>query len=76
MDLHKYLRELNEEKRWLDRVIGSLEAVVQQRRAAPALPLRRRGRKPGMGEEERRLISERMRNYWAQKSAARRKAEE
>lgn len=76
MDLHKYLRELNEEKRWLDRVIGSLEAAIQQRRAAPTLPLRRRGRKPGMGEDERRLISERMRNYWAQKKADLGKAED
>lgn len=68
MDLYKYLRELHDEKSRLDRVIHSLEEVVEQRMLPPA-PARRRGRKPGMADDERRLISERMRNYWAQRKA-------
>jgi hypothetical protein len=69
MDLHKYLRELYEEKRRIDRVIRSLEELLEQQLTAPAESLRRRGRRPGMSEEERRHISERMRKYWAGKKA-------
>jgi hypothetical protein len=76
MDLEKYLRELKDEKRRLDRVIGSLEELLEQRLSAPPSPLNRRGRKPGMSDEERRRISDRMRQYWAQRNLARKKAED
>jgi hypothetical protein len=66
MDLNKYLRELHEEKKRLDRVIASLEDVLERQKQGTA-PAGRRGRKPGMSEEERLRISERMRTYWARK---------
>jgi hypothetical protein len=69
MDLNRYLRELHEEKKRLDRVIASLEEMVEQRKHGSA-PARRRGRKPGMSEEERKRISERMRTYWSKKKKA------
>lgn len=65
MDYQKYLRELYEEKKRLDRIIAHLEELAD-RRGAPTPPLeRRRGRKPGMSSEEKTAISNRMREYWA-----------
>ena len=73
MDLYKVIQELYEEKGKLERVITSLEEL--QRTAAVAgefLPaVKRRGRK-SMPAEEREVVSERMRRYWA----ARRKAKQ
>jgi hypothetical protein len=63
MDLYKAIRDLHEEKRRLDRVIETLEGVVKNG-AKVAVPTRRRGRK-NMSAEERKVVSERMRKYWA-----------
>ena len=61
MDLNKAISELHEELRKLNLVIESLEDLTRTGRLAIE---KRRGRK-SMSEEERRLVSERMKNYWA-----------
>ena len=69
MDIFKAIRTLHEERKRLDRLIGSLErlqARAQRQKARP--PARRRGRK-GMSAEERKRVSERMRKYWAARRA-------
>lgn len=72
MDLQRVLRELYEEKKRLEEVIASLEAL-QSGAAARGLEseaigdsARRRGRK-SMGPEERAKVSQRMKRYWAGK---------
>ena len=73
MDLSKALRELYEEKKRLDRVIGALEA--SQKVLAGKRPKRtRRGRK-SMGPEERLAVSRRMSAYWAARRAEQRKVQ-
>jgi hypothetical protein len=68
MDLWKYINELYEEKRRLDKLIESLE-VLHTRQKGHEAPLARRGRKPGMPADERRQVSERMKKYWAERRA-------
>jgi hypothetical protein len=65
MDLYGAIAELLNEKKRLDRLISSLEAM-QNGVAGPALgeAPKRRGRKH-MSEDERREVSERMKRYWA-----------
>lgn len=60
MDFWKALHELHAERHRLNQVIATLEAM---RKGEPP-PLGRRGRK-GMSQEERQLVSERMRSWWA-----------
>jgi hypothetical protein len=61
MDLIKAIRDLREELQKINQVIASLE----QFQSTGTLPgPRRRGRK-SMPKEERQLVSERMRKYWA-----------
>ncbi len=71
MDLYKAIQELYGEKDRLERVIASLEEL---QRTAIALPepspaASRRGRK-SMTPAERREVSERMKNYWANRRNA------
>ena len=66
MDYWATLEELNRERARLDKVIKSLEALAGGRQPAP---ISRRGRK-SMSEAERRIVSERMRNYWASRRSA------
>jgi hypothetical protein len=67
VDLYKTIRVLHEERERLDRLIASLEELKTTGAVEPKP--RRRGRK-GMSAEERRQVSERMRNYWAQRRTA------
>jgi hypothetical protein len=62
MDVLKALRELYLEKSRLDRLIAICESKIkeQDRRLSRS----KRGRK-SMSADERRIVSERMRNYWA-----------
>ncbi len=71
MDLYKAIRELVEERKRIERIIASLEAMLERgsvaskakavsKLAEPA----RRGRK-SMSAEERKQVSERMARYWA-----------
>ncbi len=67
MDIYRAIRELHQEKEKLDHVIASLEEL--QRTASPLKELavvKRRGRK-SMSMEERRIVSERMKKYWAKR---------
>lgn len=69
MDIDKAIRDLYEELKRLNEVIASLEHF-QSTGTVPEP--RRRGRK-SMNAEERKVVAERMRNYWAarrQKKAA------
>ena len=61
MDLHRAIRDLHEELEKLNEVISSLEQF-QITGAIPPPP--HRGRK-SMAAQERRVVSERMKNYWA-----------
>jgi hypothetical protein len=68
MDLNKAIRELRAELEKLNEVIASLE----QFQSTGSLPApRRRGRK-SMPEEERILVSQRMKKYWASRRQKRR----
>ena len=62
MDVIKALRELYLEKSRLDSLIAICESKIkeQDRRLSRS----KRGRK-SMSMEERKIVSERMRNYWA-----------
>ncbi len=65
MDLYKAIRQLYEERARLDRVIASLEELQRAAEAdSEEATAKRRGRK-AMSEEERRQVSERMKQYWA-----------
>ena len=74
MDLYKAIRELVEEKKRIDRIIASLEAMLArgkvgtQGKGIVKDPPKRRGRK-SMSPEERREVSERMARFWAEKRA-------
>lgn len=77
MDLYKAIRELVEERKRIDRIIVSLEAMLAKGKIPgqgkdPATPARRRGRK-SMGDDERKQVSERMSRYWAAKRAEKEK---
>jgi hypothetical protein len=61
MDLNKAIRELREELEKLNEVIASLEQF-QSTGTLPTPP--RRGRK-SMPDQERKMVSERMKRYWA-----------
>ena len=65
MDLYKIISELYFQRGKLDLVIAALEELqrVQQSADGLAAPPLRRGRK-SMSAEERRQVSERMKEYW------------
>jgi hypothetical protein len=64
VNINKTIRELIEEKKRLDRVIGTLE---EMQRTGPvevtALSQKKRGRK-SMDGQARQEVSERMKRYW------------
>ncbi len=74
MDLNKAIRELYAEKQRLEEAIASLEELLESKTSAELLNLdefhlkKRRGRK-SMPPEERRVVSERMKGYWARQRA-------
>lgn len=64
MDLQKAIQELYSERDRINGVIQSLEQIASTNGTVVAR--RRRGRR-SMGAEERQVVSERMRSYWAQR---------
>jgi hypothetical protein len=66
MDLYKAIQELYAEKERLERVIASLEELQRTTVQLPDLPsvTKRRGRK-SMSEAERKIVSQRMKEYWS-----------
>jgi hypothetical protein len=65
MDLLKLIRELREERDRLDEAIAALEILAARggESEAGGATRHKRGRK-SMSEEERALVSERMKQYW------------
>lgn len=66
MDLDKIIRGLKDDKAKLEQSIAELERLSQSNVVFEALQKRKRGRK-SMGVEERKEVSERMRQYWAER---------
>jgi hypothetical protein len=66
MDLHKAIQDLLEEKGRLDRAIQSLESLLLQgkKEIADLSCLKNRRGRTSMGEQERKMVSERMKRYW------------
>ena len=78
MDVIKMIEQLREERDNLDVVIAHLQSISQRRTSVPSPKTasrtgKRRGRK-SMSPEERSVVAERMKVYWAQKRAAETKA--
>jgi hypothetical protein len=67
MDLRKTITELQQERARLDRVIASLEQLAETG-SSDIVALHRRGRR-FMSQQERLIVSERMRRYWAGRKA-------
>ena len=63
MDYRRAIQELIEEKKKLDAAIATLESLLSDRSEKQTS---RRGRK-SMSEDERKIVSERMRRYWAKR---------
>jgi len=66
MDIFEIIQELREERERVDRVIRSLEALMNGEEPREEGAPMRRGRK-SMGQEERLQVSQRMRKYWEQR---------
>ena len=65
MDVYRAIRIFYDEKKRLDKLIESLEELQKRESRGPSPKAKgRRGRKK-MSLEERREVSERMKNYWA-----------
>ena len=67
MDIFEIIQQLREERERVDRVIRSLEALMNG--AEPMeeeISPKRRGRK-SMSQDERLQVSQRMRKYWKQR---------
>ena len=69
MDLEDLIKRLQKECSTLDEIIASLAAMRSSLMEARAAVKKRRGRK-SMGMEERRVIAERVSNYWAMRRQA------
>jgi len=67
MDVLRWLKELHKERELLEKAIRRLELMLDAAKSAETRQRGKRGRKPGMSNEERKEISERMRRYWAQR---------
>jgi hypothetical protein len=63
VNINKTIRELIEEKKRLDRVIGTLEEMQRNGPVEVAAPPKKRGRK-SMDEQARQEVSARMKRYW------------
>ncbi|MCC7499533.1 MAG: hypothetical protein IT160_18275 [Bryobacterales bacterium] len=66
MDLLRAIKELEQERQRLDTAIARLEEMLRETK--PSQPAKRRGRKR-MSSVERRVVAQRMREYWARKRA-------
>ena len=66
MDLTRAIRELYAEKARLEKIISSLEQLLQGETVPAAATGKRRGRK-FMNAQARKEVSERMKKYWAER---------
>jgi hypothetical protein len=69
MDFANLIKKLQKERSALDDVIASLVAARAAAETRAAAVKKRRGRK-SMGMEERRVVAERMKKYWAMRRKA------
>jgi hypothetical protein len=69
MDLYAAINDLRSRKEQVEKLIQVVEGIARERNASPG-SVRGRGRK-SMSAEERLVVSERMRKYWAGKRVAR-----
>ena len=65
MDLTRIIQELRAERHRVQQAIETLEQFQQEKDTA-ASAHKKRGRK-SMGAEERKVVAERMKSYWAKK---------
>lgn len=66
MDFYKAVTALEQELRKVDQAIATLERLLSEEAQRP---LRRRGR-TSMPDEERKLVSARMKRYWEQRRSS------
>jgi hypothetical protein len=71
VDFYRAVQALRTELRKIDQAIATLEGLIAGTAARPAS---RRGRK-SMPAEERKIVSERMKKYWARRRAQRANAQ-
>jgi hypothetical protein len=64
-DIYRIIRELVDERNKLDRIITSLEQIIESGGDVD-VPVKRRGRK-SMDSAARKQVSERMKRYWAKR---------
>lgn len=69
VDVENLVRQLRERLIFVEEALTRLEQLADSTKAKTATS-RRRGRK-SMGADERSVVSERMRRYWAGRRAAR-----
>ena len=72
MDLEDLIKRLQKECSTLDEIIASLEAIRSSLMEARAAVKKRRGRK-SVSMEERQMVAERMKKYWATMSMGKRR---
>ena len=72
MDLEDLIKRLQKECSTLDEIIASLEAMRSSLMEARAAVKKRRGRK-SVSMEERQMVAERMKKYWATMSMGERR---
>jgi len=65
MDLAKIIKELTEDKQKLEAAIAMLEDLDRTAVQVPDLPKPKRKGRKSMPPEERQVVSERMKRYWA-----------
>jgi hypothetical protein len=63
MDLEKAIRDLLAERDRISGIIAQLELMQKRETASPVRTQKQRGRK-SMSDEERAIVSNRMRQYW------------
>jgi hypothetical protein len=73
MDLSGTIRSLRAELARIDAAIAALQGVGSATGAGATPPRSKRGRK-SMAPEERQVVAERMRRYWAQRRKQKKKA--
>ena len=69
MDLEKAIRDLLAERNRISDIIAQLEQMQQHQASAQPRRPKQRGRK-SMSEEERAVVSSRMRQYWESRRRA------
>jgi hypothetical protein len=70
MDFENLIKKLQRERSALDEIIASLEAMRSSLMEAQAAAAKKRRGRTSMGIEERRVVAERMKKYWAMRRKA------